>query len=242
MSNNTLFPSDAHCHLDAIINAHPEQKLAVAAIKPLDILKLSDARANNQNIKIGVGLHPWYVDTDINLVNFKVELEELIIKYKPDFIGECGLDKLKPNFDLQIEICKLHCELAIKYNLPIVFHCVRSYNELLQLLAEYQVPKGLVHAFNGNNEMAKQFWKKNIYLGIGSNLMNEQSQLYKSIARMPIEQLITESDAPYMPYAEQEISTPQNCMIYLEKICELKSINPTETIGLINQNWTKLYS
>ena len=44
-------------------------------------------------------------------------------------------------------------------------------------------------------------------LGIGSTILNQNSQLSKSIEKIPLEQLLIESDAPYMPYGAKEFSS-----------------------------------
>ncbi len=233
---------DAHCHLDSLTNIDATQNLAVAAILPNDIIKLSEIRKDYPNIKIGIGLHPWYINPNYNLELLEKDLTGLIEKYQPDFIGECGLDKLKPHYKLQKSITELHCKLAQRYALPIVLHCVRSYNELLQILTKYPVNKGLLHAYNANNDTAKQLAKKNIYLGIGSILMNENSQIYKSIVNTPLQQLVIESDAPYMALDKISNSSSEDCRIYFNQLCNLKKISSTDAVELINRNWTNLYS
>ena len=240
--NSIIYPFDAHCHIEAISSANSMQKLAVCSINLQDIKELYEIRKNNPNIKIGIGLHPWQVTNNINLTEFSSKLMKLIEQYQPDFIGECGLDKLKPNFAKQVEICALHCQLAKQFKLPIVFHCVRSYNELLQIITQHPIIKGLLHAFNANNQIAKQLYKKSISLGVGSLILASTSQLRKSITKIPLAQILIESDAPYMPYANNTTSSAQDCLVYFNELCKIKSINSTAAIEIINQNWISLYA
>ncbi|MDD3267014.1 MAG: TatD family hydrolase [Burkholderiales bacterium] len=227
---------DGHCHLEAAFKLK-DRELAVASIKLQDIQSLSDYRNDNTFAKIGYGLHPWFIKALPNYQQMILDVEQ----YKPNFIGECGLDFLKPNHALQIEVCHLHCKLAIYYDLPIVFHCVRAYNELLQIIKQYPNLRGLVHAFNGNNDMAKQFNKKGFMLGIGSILLNENSQLAKSIIKFDDNMLIFESDSPYMALLDQDISSPDNCIVYANKFAELKKQDLNSVIIKSNDNWSKLF-
>lgn len=228
---------DGHCHLEAASEFN-NRELAVAAIKLSDIESLVTYREQNSLAKIGYGLHPWFIKEIPNYQQMVVDIE----KYQPDFIGECGLDFLKPDHELQIKICHLHCRLAIHYNLPIVFHCVRAYNELLQIIKQYPNLRGLIHAFNGNNEMARQFNNKGFMLGIGSILMNENSQLAKSITKFDENMLIFESDSPFMALPGKVKSTPDDCLLYAERFTMLKNKLLEDIVIKSNQNWCSLFS
>ena len=240
--NDEVYIYDAHCHLESLKDKSESRILAVAATELKDSLELVRYRQTNSQAKIGIGIHPWYINPNSNLASIIEELEAAILGYQPDFIGETGLDKLKPEFDLQQEIFYIHLQLAQKYNLPLVIHCVRSYNELLAILSKFSTLRGMVHAYNANSETAKQLAKKNMLLGIGSIILNENSQLSKSIEKIPLEQLLIESDAPYMPYGAKEFSTSEDCMLYAKQLAENKKINLTEIISKVNQNFIVLFN
>jgi TatD DNase family protein len=239
-----MYVYDAHCHLESLKDKSTKPRiLAVAATELNDGLKLARYRQNNPLAKIGIGVHPWYIQSNLLTLDLITEkLETAILKYQPDFIGETGLDKLKPEFDLQQEIFHIHLQLAQKYNLPVVIHCVRAYNELLAILSKFTSLRGMVHAYNANSETAKQLAKKNMLLGIGSIILNESSQLSKSIEKIPLEQLLIESDAPYMPYGAKKFSSSGDCILYAKQLAENKKINLTEIISKVNQNFITLFN
>lgn len=240
--NDEVYIYDAHCHLESLKNISEQRLLAVAATCLEDSSKLTAYRQSNSQAKIGVGIHPWYINANSNLALIPEELENAILEYRPDFIGETGLDKLKPEFDLQQEIFYIHLQLAQKYNLPVVVHCVRAYNELLTILSKFTTLRGMVHAYNANSETAKQLAKKNMLLGVGSIILNDDSQLNKSIEKIPLKQLLIESDAPYMPYGAKEFSTSEDCMLYAKRLANNKKINLTEIISKVNQNFITLFN
>lgn len=240
--NDDVYIYDAHCHLESIKDRSEQRLLAVAATELKDSLELVRYRQTNSQAKIGLGIHPWYIKSNSTLASIAEKLETAILEYQPDFIGETGLDKLKLEFSLQQEIFYIHLQLAQKYNLPIVIHCVRAYNELLAILSKFSTLRGMVHAYNANSETAKQLAKKNMLLGIGSTILNQNSQLSKSIEKIPLEQLLIESDAPYMPYGAKEFSSSEDCMFYAKQLAENKKINLTEIISKVNQNFITLFS
>lgn len=234
---------DSHCHLEAVKNDPRQTKIAVPAILPKDIEELSKYRKRNPYAKIGLGLHPWYADKFINYSNenFNNYLEQLIIEYQPDFVGECGLDKSKPQFELQQRLLHIHLELAKKYQIPVILHSVRTTNELLSILKQYKNLCGIVHAFNGNSETAKQLLRFGFYLGVGSLILNSHSQLSKSIEKIPLSQIILETDAPYMPPFDATQSNSYQSLIYAERIAQLKKIGLAEIITSSNTNWNDLF-
>lgn len=239
MSNN--IPYDAHCHLGQnIINEATYR--AIAAVTQNDWSKLVTYRELQPNVKIGFGIHPWHVDGKFSTNELDKLLRTQIQLHQPNFIGETGLDALKADLNLQLEYLNIHLNLAQEFNLPIVLHCVRAHNQLLQILGNYPYVRGMVHAYNGNTDTAKQYRRKNMQLGIGSTILYPTSQLCKSIAHIPLEQLLIESDAPYMPQINQVTSSSDDCIIYATELAHRQQKNLTEVISEVNQNWLNLFS
>lgn len=242
MTNSNLI-YDSHCHLSALVGISPESfRVAIPAILPADIHELDHYRKNiNPQAKIGIGLHPWYIDKNVNLAGLTYQMEDFIDKYHPDFIGETGLDKNKPYFELQQEIFVLHLKLAKKYDLPVIIHCVRAYNELLEKLKTTQNIRGVVHAYNANSHIASQLANHNMLLGVGSIILNATSQLAKSVAKFESSQILVESDAPYMPKQGEERSFSSNCSEYVAVLADYRQEKLAKMIDVVNQNWLRLF-
>ena len=232
---------DSHCHLTAIGTDPRQFKIALPAITLADGPDLLNYRLQNPSAKIGCGVHPWQVNEINDLTALKTSLIQQINQLSPDFIGETGLDALKPNLALQLEVFKIHLELAAQFQLPIIIHCVRAYNQLLSILARFPGIRGVVHAFNGNRQLAQQLRQKNMYLGVGSIILNPTSQLAKSAAELPFEQLLLESDAPYMPALGKALSSSDNCLIYAQRLAQIRQISLMTVIRQANDNWQLLF-
>lgn len=232
---------DSHCHLEALATDMEIKPVAVPAVMPSDAIKLYDYRQRNSLAKIGSGLHPWYVKEYVDLPELEALLRNQIETLQPDFIGECGLDKLKPDFSYQQEVFNLHLQLANEYHKPIVIHCVRAYNETLELLTIYPQVRGVVHGFNGNSEIARQLIQKNMFLGIGSIICNQNSQLVKSIAKIALERLLIESDAPYMPPSGKGFSSTSDCWLYAHQLATLKKQDLDNVVSVLNTNWHAVF-
>lgn len=109
-------------------------------------------------------------------------------------IGECGLDKVTTTpFDLQQQVFIQQIQWASQIQKPLIIHCVRAYDEVLQLLKAYQpgVPV-IFHGFNKSVQLAQQVIHAAHYLSFGEALQKENIQ--KTFGELPIEKLFLETD------------------------------------------------
>ena len=81
-----------------------------------------------------LGLHPWYIPDTYDPKIIEI-LENKIQQNNVKAIGECGLDKLaKTDWQNQVHYFEQQILLSQKYNLPLILHVVKAYEEVLQLL------------------------------------------------------------------------------------------------------------
>ena len=117
--------------------------------------------------RCSVGLHPWDVADD-----WKKQIERLRLDLQlPNVVavGECGLDAVKgPDMNLQTEAFSAQILLAEEYGKPLIIHCVRAFDKLLQLHKKYN-PQSLwiVHGFRGKPQLAEQLLSSGIRLSFG---------------------------------------------------------------------------
>ena len=127
------------------INIHTHAQLYDAKV---EVVNLSLEAVEKPNC-YSYGLHPWFIDKDTYL-NQLEELERLIYERRCIAIGECGLDKLsKVNFNLQQEVFVEQIKLANRVKKPLIIHCVKAFNELINCLNlnDNKMPV-IVHGFN----------------------------------------------------------------------------------------------
>ena len=143
--------------------------------------------------KYSIGLHPWYINED----NWQQQFQ-LITQYGNHAhvlaIGECGLDKVcATSFDLQVKVFTAQVQLANQINKPLIIHCVRAYNELLQILKQQQnkVPVAF-HGFNKNIQIAEQIVAAGYYLSFGKAL--QEQHLQQVLATVPLSNILLETD------------------------------------------------
>ena len=82
--------------------------------------------------------------------------------------GECGLDGLK-GADAQIQEKNFEIQLSIaeKFNAPVIIHCVRRYDRLLQIRKHWRSQQWVVHGYRRNKMLTKQLLDEGIKLSVG---------------------------------------------------------------------------
>lgn len=141
-------------------------------------------------------------------------------------VGECGLDKtISTALHTQISLFKKQIDISEKMKLPIIIHCVKSWNEILSIKKEVN-PKQpwIYHGFRKSN-LIESVLKSGCYISIGSAIINDQ-KLQQSIQYIPLEKLFLETDKDTL-HSIQEV---------YESVAKLKniSIDELQTQILIN--------
>lgn len=189
------------------------------------LIQDADEFENLQNNWISVGIHPWYTDAE----NWKAQLQ-IVEKMAGDeyvlAIGECGFDCLiELPLDKQLVIFEAQVRLAERVQKPVIIHCVRAFNELLQWKKQKkQTVPLIVHGFNNKPEIARQLVAHGFYFSLGSALLQSDSNAVKVLKMIPITRLFLEND-------DKEIS--------IVTVYEAAAIHLEMTVpALKNQIWT----
>ncbi|ULQ51075.1 TatD family hydrolase [Flavihumibacter fluvii] len=174
-------------YLPAIDSSEHERMLALEAAFPGKCLAM-------------MGLHPCYVKEN---VEEELALVESWLAKRPfAAVGEIGLDFYwDRSFEAQqYDAFRRQVRLAKQYQLPIVIHSRNSTQECIELVKEEQDGHltGVFHCFSGSYELAKEVIKTGFYLGIGGVVTYKNAGLPAVLARLGLDNLVLETDAPYL--------------------------------------------
>lgn len=255
---------DTHAHLYAEeFDADRDQMLANAMAKGIQKFFLP----NIDSRSIGVmkelvqkypshcfammGLHPCSVKETVE--EELALVKEHLFSEKFCAVGEIGIDLYwdKTFIVQQKQAFRTQIQWAIDLKLPISIHCRNAYDEIYEILQEFCAPhkdnalKGIFHCFSGNTEQAKQITDLGFYLGIGGVVTFKNSGLDKVVQAMELNQLVLETDSPYLaptPHRgkrnesayialiAQKIAEIKNCSI--EQVAEQTSLNAKHVFGI----------
>ena len=205
------------------------------------------AIANEYKSYFALGIHPWFVPDDIGYA--MVELDLLVAHHRKHSklvaIGECGLDKLKGDFDKQYALLESQLKMAQTYRLPIILHVVKAHEELLFLLKKYTNPKGgVIHGFYGNIQLANRYIALGYKLGIGGLIMNPAAKkLRETIVQISIEHLLVETDSPSMTPINSPSSrnSPLNIPVFVTEIALLQKKTTVLVAEQLDGNAAQLF-
>ena len=143
-------------------------------------------------------------------------------------IGECGLDRLADkNLQIQKEVFTRQIYLANDLQKPLIIHCVRQFQELLNYKKIAKVPM-IIHGFNKKSTVGNELLLKGFYFSLGKSLLQnvDLQDFFKSI---PLDKFFLETDA-----SEMDIS-----LIY-QKAAEIKSLSLENLNEIIQINLNKI--
>ena len=91
--------------------------------------------------------------------------------------------------------------LAREVNFPIIIHSRDAAKDTLDIMKEEKSQElgGVIHCFSYGKEMAREYLNMGFYLGIGGVLTFKNAKKLKEVVEyMPMEQLVLETDCPYL--------------------------------------------
>lgn len=134
-----------------------------------------------------LALHPWYIKQSEFKNNLSV-LESSFTNKTIYAIGECGLDKLiDVDYNLQLEVFKSQILLSEKYQLPLVIHQVKAYDDIIKIKREVNPSQPwIIHGMRLKWIIAKEFVNAGMYLSFGHHLLNSELHLTDTFFKRPM--------------------------------------------------------
>jgi TatD DNase family protein len=206
-------------------------------------------------VKVALGIYPTHCLEMIEEgreKEFNEELhfiEENIKNKKCIAIGEVGLeykeiarlDEKKRN--IQKDCLRKFIHIAKRYDIPIIVHSRGAELEVVELLEEEGMKnhKVIMHCFSGRKHLVQRIRDNKWYFSIPCNV--DRTLHFQQIVKdTPMEQLLTETDAPYLSPVPGKINRSDNVIYSIKKIAELKQMTPEEVSNIIYSNYQRLFT
>ncbi|HEX6384100.1 MAG TPA: TatD family hydrolase [Anaerolineae bacterium] len=207
---------DTHCHLDFdAFDEDRDEVVARAAAAGVARIIVPAVHLDNgptvlslaeryDGVFAAIGVHPnslagWqdsWVDT----------LRELAQHQKVVAIGEIGLDYYWDRSPKAVQHQALRAQLALaaELELPVIIHNRDSSADVIRLLSESALAgrerPGVLHSFSADWETAQTALEMGYYLGFTGPITYKKAEdLRRIAARVPLERLLVETDAPFLP-------------------------------------------
>jgi TatD DNase family protein len=212
---------DNHAHLD--IAREGEEPFppgdAIAAAAAVGVTRLVQVGCEPSSVRLtgglvekyaallgGVAVHPNEVPrlTAIGgLDDALAEVEALASHPRIRVVGETGLDYFRTGAEgipLQQNAFRWHIDLAKRTGRALQIHDRDAHDDVLRILDEEGAPpRTVLHCFSGDARMARAAVERGYLLSFaGTVTFKNASGLRDALAVTPLENLLVETDAPYL--------------------------------------------
>ena len=227
---------DTHTHLD-FPDFDPDRTSLLARSRALGVRqmvvlgvyqdnwqRLWDWVQTDPQLYAAFGLHPVYLEQHRpeHVRELGQWLERLAGHPQLCAVGEIGLDYFLPELDRDAQQALFEAQLTLAANasLPALLHVRRSHAPVIATLKRFRLKRGgIIHAFAGSREEAREYIKLGFKLGLGGAATWPQAlRLRKVIADLPLESIVLETDSPDM--APVMYPNQRNSPEHLPAICE----------------------
>lgn len=159
-------------------------------------------------------------------------------------IGEVGLDyKMVVEEEAREEqrnILKRIIELAKEIDKPLVIHSRGGEEDVLRILEENNFSNADMHCFTASKKLIKKGVEQGLYFSIPAVITRLEH--FKMLAEIvPIEQLLTETDCPYLTPEVGRRSEPMDVKYTIKEIARIKNLSEEEVARRIRENAKKLF-
>ena len=253
--------ADSHCHLDnpnlydqlddVVKRAnHNNVKYLLTICTTLESFeRIKIITEKYRNIYGTFGIHPHesekYQQVDSNFIsNLKKKYSKII------GIGETGLDFFYNHSDKKTQKKSFvqHINAASELNIPVIVHSRSAENDTYEILkseSKNSNLKVLMHCFTGTKDFAKKLVDLNFSISVSGIITFKKSdELAVTISSIPIENLLVETDSPYLaptPYRGKD-NEPSYIIHTIKKLSEIKKLSNESIIFNTTNNFIKLFN
>lgn len=198
---------DTHCHIhdenypldtgDVISRAHAAGvgQMICVGTSVQSSKEATNFAAQHEGIFASIGVHPH--DTKDGLG----ELSEWAIKSNVVAVGEIGLDYFYTHSPraVQIRALEVQIDLAVRCNLPIIFHVREAFEDFWPIFDNFPNIRGVLHSFTDTSKNVEEALKRNLFIGVnGISTFTKDPAQQQLFAALPLEKLLLETDAPFL--------------------------------------------
>ena len=162
-------------------------------------------------------------------------------------IGEIGLDYYHKFGDntKQIELFIQQLDLARRLDLPVIIHNRDAGRDVLDILYDRLPPRGgVLHCYSENAEYAKKALKLNLYFSFAGNLTYKNARnLHETIAVLPPDRILIESESPFMVPAEHrgKRNMPKYLPLTAHRLAEMLNLPAEEGARILWENANRFF-
>lgn len=198
---------DTHCHIHESYGLPIDEVLQKA--KDADVAEFicvgtseesSTVAINFANIHpqayAAIGVHPHDTKDGYEAISELAGTSSKIVA-----VGEIGLDYFYTHSsrEIQIKALEVQIQIALKHNLPIIFHVRDAFDDFWPIFDKYPAIRGELHSFTDSSENLQMALDRGLYIGVnGISTFTKDENQKKTFDSIPLNRLLLETDAPFL--------------------------------------------
>lgn len=198
---------DTHCHIheanypldigDVIKRTHEAGvgKMICVGTSEQSSREAIEFASRHENVYAALGVHPHDTKDGYGQIETMLGVEHLVA------VGEIGLDYYYTHSprEVQIKGLETQIDLALRHDLPIIFHVRDAFDDFWPIFDNFQIKKAVVHSFTDNQSNLDRALERGLYVGInGISTFTKSSDQQAVFASIPLHKLLLETDAPFL--------------------------------------------
>jgi TatD DNase family protein len=251
---------DHHCHLDVpdfaadldgVVSRAKAAGVGIIVSISMHVRRLADSlkiAETYPNVFSSVGTHPHYAHTELDIP--VDEIVRLSAHPKIVAIGEAGLDYYYDNSprEAQAQGLRSHIAAAQATGLPLIIHARDADADMAAILEEEMANRpfpAVLHCFTGGAELARRALDLGLYISFSGILTFKKSDALREIAaRVPLDRLLVETDAPYLAPGKYrgKRNEPAYVVYTAAELARVKGISQAELARATTDNFFRLYA
>lgn len=162
-------------------------------------------------------------------------------------IGEIGLDYFYTHSprEMQIRALEEQVELALKYDLPVIFHVREAFDDFWPILDNFHGIRGELHSFTDNQKNLEEGLSRGLYIGVnGISTFTKDAAQQAMFAAIPIKRMLFETDAPFLTPQplRGKVNEPAFVRLVAEHHARLRGTSLEEIAAITTANARALFS
>ncbi|WP_321421218.1 TatD family hydrolase [uncultured Methanobacterium sp.] len=248
---------DSHCHIDFKVYNKNRQEVLGRAQEKLTAIVNSGATlgGNRRTLKLAMeydnflyptlGFHPSNASkSDASVI--KQALDEIEVNIDVAVgLGETGLDFNDPGGEddknKQIKLFETFLEMSVEYQLPLVIHARDAEEKALEMVKKHpSIPQVIFHCYGGDIQIAHKIIEEGYFISL-STIVCFSEHHQQLAAELPLSQLLTETDSPYLSPFKGQRNEPAFVEETVKTISQVKSIPMDEVASVTDGNARKIF-
>ena len=242
---------DTHCHLTYEFDDAPGsiieranntgvKGMVCATANPKDFLPAIKIAETYKNIFVTIGVHPEYYDVNPN----DVLTDDILNNPHVIGVGEIGLDYHNGTEYRcqQMELFEKQLEIAYQHKLPVAIHTRDAESDTAAILTEKNY--GVMHCFTSGWDLARTMLDRGFYFSASGILTFKNAEnLRETFAKIPIDRIVIETDAPYcapVPHRGKKCE-PFMVVETAKVLAQIKNLQIEDLEIILMENTTRLY-